>query len=101
MTEAVSLKPDLGRFGVWLATRSITPSLAAGIEARLHRFDHNDGIVDDRTDCQHQREERQQPQQASHRRSLPSLKLLIADRLSLRLGKSMLISAAESCLSDR
>lgn len=33
MTEAVSLKPDLGRFGVWLPTRSITPSLAAGIEA--------------------------------------------------------------------
>lgn len=33
MTEAVALKPDLGRFGVWLATRSITPELAAGIEA--------------------------------------------------------------------
>lgn len=33
MTEAVSLKPDLGRFGVWLATRSITPELAAGIES--------------------------------------------------------------------
>jgi probable F420-dependent oxidoreductase len=33
MTEAVSLKPDLGRFGVWLATRSITPELAAKIEA--------------------------------------------------------------------
>ena len=26
MTEAVSLKPDLGRYGVWLGTRSITPS---------------------------------------------------------------------------
>jgi probable F420-dependent oxidoreductase len=33
MTEAVSLKPDLGRFGVWLGTRSITPELAAKIEA--------------------------------------------------------------------
>ncbi len=33
MTEAVALKPDLGRFGVWLATRSITPGLAAQIEA--------------------------------------------------------------------
>jgi probable F420-dependent oxidoreductase len=33
MTEAVSLKPDLGRFGVWLATRSITPELAARIES--------------------------------------------------------------------
>ncbi len=33
MTEAASLKPDLGRFGVFLATRSITPELAAGIEA--------------------------------------------------------------------
>lgn len=33
MTEAVALKPDLGRFGVWLATRSITPDLAAQIEA--------------------------------------------------------------------
>jgi probable F420-dependent oxidoreductase len=33
MTEAVSLKPDLGRFGVWLPTRSITPELAAEIEA--------------------------------------------------------------------
>jgi probable F420-dependent oxidoreductase len=32
MTEAVSLKPDLGRFGVWLPTRSITPDLAAKIE---------------------------------------------------------------------
>jgi probable F420-dependent oxidoreductase len=33
MTEAVSLKPELGRFGVWLPTRSITPGLAAGIES--------------------------------------------------------------------
>ena len=33
MTEAVSLKPDLGRFGVWLPTRSITPELALKIEA--------------------------------------------------------------------
>jgi probable F420-dependent oxidoreductase len=31
MTEAVSLKPDLGRFGVWLG--SITPELAAQIES--------------------------------------------------------------------
>jgi probable F420-dependent oxidoreductase len=29
----VALKPDLGRFGVWLATRSISPDLAAQIEA--------------------------------------------------------------------
>jgi probable F420-dependent oxidoreductase len=33
MTEAVSLKPDLGQFGVWLPTRSITPELAARIES--------------------------------------------------------------------
>ena len=33
MTEAVSLKPELGRFGVWLPTRSITPELAAQIES--------------------------------------------------------------------
>ena len=32
MTEAVSLKPDLGRFGVWLAFRSMKPELAAQIE---------------------------------------------------------------------
>ncbi|OBJ49520.1 LLM class F420-dependent oxidoreductase [Mycobacterium sp. 1423905.2] len=32
MTEAASLKPDLGRFGVWLGTRSITPELAGEIE---------------------------------------------------------------------
>lgn len=33
MSEAVGLKPELGRFGVWLATRSISPELAAQIEA--------------------------------------------------------------------
>src|ERR1700756_3293775 len=33
MTEAVSLKPDLGRFGVFLPTRSITPALARKIES--------------------------------------------------------------------
>ena len=33
MTEGVSLKPDLGRFGVWLGSRSITPELAARIES--------------------------------------------------------------------
>lgn len=33
MTEAVSLKPDLGPFGVWLGTRSITPELATQIES--------------------------------------------------------------------
>lgn len=33
MTEAVALKPGLGRFGVWLPTRSITPEFAAEIEA--------------------------------------------------------------------
>jgi probable F420-dependent oxidoreductase len=33
MTETVSLKPDLGRFGVWLPPRSITPELALEIEA--------------------------------------------------------------------
>jgi probable F420-dependent oxidoreductase len=33
MTEAVSLKPDLGRFGVWLAYRSLAPELAAQIES--------------------------------------------------------------------
>ena len=36
MTEAVALKPDLGRFGVWLPTRSITPELAA--EDRIARL---------------------------------------------------------------
>jgi len=33
VTEGVSLKPDLGRFGVWLGSRSITPELAARIES--------------------------------------------------------------------
>lgn len=33
MTDAVSLKPDLGRYGVWVATRSIAPELAAKIES--------------------------------------------------------------------
>jgi probable F420-dependent oxidoreductase len=33
MTDAVSLKPNLGRYGVWLGARSIKPELAAGIEA--------------------------------------------------------------------
>jgi probable F420-dependent oxidoreductase len=32
MTEAVSLKPELGKFGVWLATRTVAPGLAAKIE---------------------------------------------------------------------
>jgi probable F420-dependent oxidoreductase len=32
MTGAVSLKPNLGRYGVFLGTRSITPELAAKIE---------------------------------------------------------------------
>jgi probable F420-dependent oxidoreductase len=32
MTEGVSLKPDLGRYGVFLAFRSIKPELAAQIE---------------------------------------------------------------------
>ena len=33
MSEGVSLKPDLGRFGVWLAFRSLAPELAAQIES--------------------------------------------------------------------
>jgi probable F420-dependent oxidoreductase len=33
MTGAASLKPDLGRFGAWLPTRSITPELADQIES--------------------------------------------------------------------
>jgi alkanesulfonate monooxygenase SsuD/methylene tetrahydromethanopterin reductase-like flavin-dependent oxidoreductase (luciferase family) len=33
MTDAVSLKPDLGRFGAWLPTRSVTPELATQIES--------------------------------------------------------------------
>ncbi len=32
MTEAVSLKPELSRFGVWLGARSISPELAKQIE---------------------------------------------------------------------
>ena len=50
-------------------------------------------------DADGQRKERQHPEQAFHLPSLPSLKFLIAERLSLRLGSSMLISVAESCLS--
>ena len=33
MTEGVSLKLDLGRYGVWLPSRSITPQLAKQIES--------------------------------------------------------------------
>ncbi len=33
MTEGVALKLDLGRYGVWLGSRSITPDLAAQIES--------------------------------------------------------------------
>ncbi|MDP7722287.1 LLM class F420-dependent oxidoreductase [Mycobacterium sp. TY814] len=33
MTYSVSLKPDLGKFGVWLGTRSLAPELAAEIES--------------------------------------------------------------------
>ncbi|MBS4728880.1 LLM class F420-dependent oxidoreductase [Mycobacterium sp. SM1] len=33
MGETVSLKPNLGRFGVWLGTRSITPAFAKQIES--------------------------------------------------------------------
>src|SRR5271168_5658445 len=33
MTEGASLKLDVGRYGVWLATRSISPNLAQQIEA--------------------------------------------------------------------
>ena len=33
MTEAATLKPNLGRFGVWLPNRSVTPELAARIES--------------------------------------------------------------------
>lgn len=33
MTGGAALKPDLGRFGVWLGTRSITPQLARRIES--------------------------------------------------------------------
>lgn len=34
MTEAASLKPELGKFGVWLGTRTIAPDLAAKIDVR-------------------------------------------------------------------
>ncbi len=37
MTGTVSLKPDLGRYGAWLPTRSITPELAAQIESLGYR----------------------------------------------------------------
>jgi len=37
MTEAVSLKPELGRFGVWMGTRSISPELAQRIEELGYR----------------------------------------------------------------
>jgi probable F420-dependent oxidoreductase len=33
MTEGVSLKADLGRYGVWLASRSVSPGVAKQIEA--------------------------------------------------------------------
>jgi len=33
MTEGVSLKPDLGRFGVWLPGRSVSPGVAKQIES--------------------------------------------------------------------
>lgn len=33
MTESVSLKPDLGKFGLWLGSRSLAPELAAEIES--------------------------------------------------------------------
>jgi probable F420-dependent oxidoreductase len=33
MTEGVSLKPELGHYGVWLANRSISPDLARQIES--------------------------------------------------------------------
>lgn len=33
MTEVAGLKPELGRYGVWLPNRSLTPELAAGIES--------------------------------------------------------------------
>ncbi len=33
MTEGVSLKPDLGRYGVWLPGRSVSPGVAKQIEA--------------------------------------------------------------------
>jgi probable F420-dependent oxidoreductase len=33
MTEGVSLKPELGRYGVWLPSRSVSPGVAKQIEA--------------------------------------------------------------------
>jgi probable F420-dependent oxidoreductase len=33
MTEGVSLKPELGRYGVWLGNRSLSPNLAKQIES--------------------------------------------------------------------
>src|SRR5436305_7968070 len=33
MAEGVSLKPELGRYGVWLPNRSLSPNLAAQIES--------------------------------------------------------------------
>ncbi|WP_343571665.1 LLM class F420-dependent oxidoreductase [Mycobacterium sp.] len=33
MTEGVSLIPDLGRYGVWLASRSVSPNVARQIES--------------------------------------------------------------------
>ena len=33
MTEGASLKPAIGRFGVWLGSRSVVPELAAEIES--------------------------------------------------------------------
>ncbi len=33
MTGSVSLKPDLGKFGVWLGSRAVAPGLAAEIES--------------------------------------------------------------------
>src|ERR1700712_2513703 len=33
MTEGVSLIPDLGRYGVWLSSRSVSPGVAQQIEA--------------------------------------------------------------------
>lgn len=37
MTETVALKPDLGRFGVWLGTRSVKPERAGEIESMGYR----------------------------------------------------------------
>jgi hypothetical protein len=33
MTEGASLKLDVGRYGVWLGSRSVSPNLAQQIEA--------------------------------------------------------------------